>query len=47
MHKHRMTLLENSLDFLKESLEKAIKGENDVFSWKYAISNLIQAIELI
>ena len=39
-------MLENAHSFLDEALSNAIKGEADTIRWKYAILNLVQAIEL-
>jgi predicted RNA-binding Zn-ribbon protein involved in translation (DUF1610 family) len=41
-----LTLLENSYSFLSEALHKAIEAESEPGQWKFAIFNLIQAIEL-
>lgn len=41
----KMTLLENSISFFMESIEKAIQAENDSDKWKFAILLLVQAIE--
>ncbi len=41
-----LSLLENAQSFLVEALSKAILAERDSTQWKYAILNLVQAIEL-
>ena len=41
-----ISLLENAYNFLDEALLNAINAENDTIRWKYAILNLVQAIEL-
>lgn len=43
----RMTLLENSYDFLNESLRATIRAETDPQAWKFAVMNAVQAIELL
>jgi hypothetical protein len=45
-HDLKLTLLENSHSFLSEALAKAVAAESDSSQWKFAIFNLIQAIEL-
>jgi len=42
----KISLLENAYGFLEESLDKAIAAEKNQMLWKYAILNLVQAIEL-
>lgn len=42
----KISLLENAHSFLDEALSNAIKAEEDAIRWKYAILNLVQAIEL-
>ena len=42
----KISLLENTYSFLDEALSNAIKAEKDTIRWKYAILNLVQAIEL-
>jgi len=42
----KLSLLENAHSFVVEALSKAILAEKDSAQWKYAILNLVQAIEL-
>ena len=42
----KVTLLENSKRFTRESLKKAIDAESDINQWQFAILLIIQAIEL-
>ena len=42
----KLSLLENAHSFIVEALSKAILAEKDSTQWKYAILNLVQAIEL-
>lgn len=42
----KLSLLENAHSFIVEALSKAILAEKDSIQWKYAILNLVQAIEL-
>ena len=42
----KLSLLQNAHSFLVEALSKAILAEKDSTQWKYAILNLVQAIEL-
>lgn len=42
----KISVLHNAYSFLEEALAKAIKAENEPMEWKYAILNLVQAIEL-
>jgi len=42
----KLSLLENAQNFIVEALSKAILAEKDSNQWKYAILNLVQAIEL-
>ena len=42
----KISLLQNTYSFLEEALGKAIKAEKDQFHWKFAVLNLVQAIEL-
>jgi hypothetical protein len=42
----KLSLIENAEDFLKQSLNQAIYSEKHPQSWKYAILNLVQSIEL-
>nr|MBC8416176.1 hypothetical protein [Candidatus Cloacimonadota bacterium] len=46
MNQLKMTILDNSKNFLIESLSKAIEAESDPNQWKFAILSLIQSIEL-
>ena len=46
MKELKLTLQENSFDFLKQSLSQAVLSEKTPENWKYAILNLVQAIEL-
>ncbi len=46
MAKITLSLLENSESFLKEALHKAILAEKRESEWKFALFNLVQAIEL-
>lgn len=46
MNPLKMSLVENSDNFLKEALSKAIEAESESFEWKFAILHLVQAIEL-
>ena len=41
-----LSLIENSHNFLNESLAQAIIAEENPEYWKYAILHLVQAIEL-
>jgi hypothetical protein len=43
----RMSLLENAYDFLNESLRSAVRAEAEPHAWKFAVLNLVQAIELL
>jgi len=43
----RMNLLENSYDFLNESLRATVRAEVDPQAWKFAVMNIVQAIELL
>lgn len=42
----KMSLLENSYDFLNESLRAAARAESDPHSWKFAVLHMVQAVEL-
>ena len=42
-----MDLLENAYDFLNESLSAARRARRRARAWKFAITNLVQAIELL
>lgn len=42
-----MSLLENSHDFVNESLRAAVRAEDDPHSWKFAVLNMVQAVELL
>lgn len=42
-----MSLLENSYDFLNESLRAAVRAETDSHAWKFGVLHLVQAIELL
>lgn len=42
----KLTLFENAKSYLSESLEKAVAAQNDDKQWKFAIFNLVQAVEL-
>jgi hypothetical protein len=42
----KLSLPENAHSFIVEALSKAILAEKDSIQWKYAILNLVQAIEL-
>ncbi len=42
----RMSLLENAHDFLNESLRNTVRASDDPLAWKFAILNVVQAIEL-
>lgn len=43
----RMTLLENAYDFLNESLRSTVEAERRPSAWKFAVLNVVQAIELL
>lgn len=43
----KISLLENSHNFLKEALSKAIFAEEEPEQWKFAVFNLVQSIELV
>jgi len=43
----KMTLLENSYDFLNESLRAIERAENDPHAWKFAVLHIVQAVELL
>jgi hypothetical protein len=43
----KMTLLENSYDFLNESLRAAQRAEKEPHAWKFAVFNLVQGLELL
>jgi hypothetical protein len=43
----KMTLLENSYDFLNESLRAASRAEDEPLAWKFGVLHLVQAIELL
>lgn len=42
-----MTLLENAYDFLNESLRSTVRAEAEPHAWKFAVLNVVQAIELL
>ncbi len=42
----KIILLRNAYDFINEALSNALKAETENIRWKYAILNLVQAIEL-
>ena len=42
-----LTLLDNAHNFIGEALRKAVLSEKDQGQWKFAIFNLVQAIELL
>jgi hypothetical protein len=42
-----MNLLENAYDSLNESLRLAERADKQANAWKFAILNLVQAIELL
>jgi hypothetical protein len=42
-----MSLVENSYDFLNESLRAASRAENEPTAWKFAVLGIVQAIELL
>jgi len=42
----KISLLDNSHNFLKEAISKAILAEKELEQWKFAIFNLVQSIEL-
>lgn len=42
----KLSLLENAHCFIVEAVSKAILAQRDSIHWKYAILNLVQAIEL-
>ena len=46
MEKIEYNLIDNSISFFIDSLEKAIRSKNEPNQWKFAIFSLIQAIEL-
>lgn len=46
MESIKLSLLENAESFINESLSKVISAEKDPTQWKYAVLNLVQAIEL-
>ena len=43
----KMTLLENSYSFLNESLRAAGRSTTNSHAWKFAVLNIVQAIELL
>lgn len=43
----RMSLLENSYDFLNEALRSAERADEHEAAWKFAVLNLVQSIELL
>src|SRR3954453_16130761 len=43
----RMTLLENSYDFLNESLRASARAEQEPKALKFAVLHIVQAIELL
>ncbi len=43
----KLSLLQNSHDFVDEALKKAILAETDPINWKYGIFGLVQSIELL
>jgi hypothetical protein len=43
----RMNLLENAYDFLNESLLSTIRAEEEPRAWKFAVLEVVQAIELL
>lgn len=44
---HKYTLIENSYNFLNESLRHARKASRNIHEWPFAIFNITQAIELM
>ena len=44
--KLKFSLLENSHSFIAEAAQKAVEATNEPHNWKFAILNLVQAIEL-
>lgn len=42
----KLSLFENAKSYLSESLEKAVAAKSDDRQWKFAIANLVQAVEL-
>ena len=42
-----LSLRENAYDFINESLRNAVRAEAEPLVWKFAISNVVQAIELM
>jgi hypothetical protein len=44
--KHELDLLNNSVSFFREAVKYAEKSEGDGSNWKFAIINLVQAMEL-
>ncbi len=42
----KLSLYENAKSYLEESLLKAVAAKTDDRQWKFAISNLVQAVEL-
>lgn len=42
----KLSLIENSHNFLVEAVKKAIEARTDVHQWKFSILNLVQALEL-
>lgn len=47
MRKLKLTLIDNSDNFLVEALQNAVLAESDTTRWKYAVINLVQSIELV
>jgi hypothetical protein len=43
----KMTLLENSYDFLNESLRATVRAEDDPHAWKFAVLHIVQSVELL
>jgi hypothetical protein len=43
----RLTLLENAESFVNEALDKALDADKEPSEWKFAILNLVQAVELV
>jgi HEPN domain-containing protein len=43
----RMSLRENAYDFLNESIRSAARARDEPSAWKFAVLNVVQAIELL
>lgn len=45
-HTHHLSLLDNSISYFREAVSYARRGSTDAAQWKFAVINLVQAMEL-